>query len=40
MKKDLVLRYFGLAKHRCAHVHKKPDKASYKPKIEAPPFTV
>jgi succinate dehydrogenase / fumarate reductase iron-sulfur subunit len=40
MKKDLVLNYFGLAKHKCAKLHKKPDKSEYKPKIEAPPFTV
>jgi succinate dehydrogenase / fumarate reductase iron-sulfur subunit len=40
MKKNLVLSYFGLAKHKCAHVHKKPDKSSWKPKIAAPPFTV
>jgi succinate dehydrogenase / fumarate reductase iron-sulfur subunit len=40
MKKDLVLSYFGLAKHKCAHLHKKPDKATYKAKIEAPPHTV
>ena len=40
MKKDLVLSYFGLAKHKCAHLHKKPDKASYKPPIEVPAHTV
>jgi len=40
MKKDLVLNYFGLAKHKCAHLHKKPDKASYKPKIDVPAHTV
>jgi succinate dehydrogenase / fumarate reductase iron-sulfur subunit len=40
MKKDLVLNYFGLAKHKCAHLHKKPDKTTYKAKIEAPPHTV
>jgi succinate dehydrogenase / fumarate reductase iron-sulfur subunit len=40
MKKDLVLSYFGLAKHKCAHLHKKPDKSTYKAKIEAPPHTV
>jgi succinate dehydrogenase / fumarate reductase iron-sulfur subunit len=41
MKKDLVLGYFGLAKHgKCAQLHKKPDKASYKAKIDAPAFTV
>lgn len=40
MKKDLVLSYFGLAKHKCAHLHKKPDKASYKPAIEVPAHTV
>ncbi len=37
MKKNLVLSYFGLTRHTCAHRHEKPDKASYKPKIEAPP---
>jgi len=40
MKKDLVLRYFGLGKRKCAHLCKKPDKSLYKPKIEAAPFTV
>ncbi|MCX5853975.1 MAG: succinate dehydrogenase iron-sulfur subunit [Deltaproteobacteria bacterium] len=41
MKKDLVLGYFGLAKHgKCAHLHKKPDKASWKAKIEVPAHTV
>ncbi|MGZ6235907.1 MAG: succinate dehydrogenase/fumarate reductase iron-sulfur subunit, partial [Syntrophales bacterium] len=40
MKKNMVLNYFGLAKHKCAHLHKKPDKASYKPPIEVPAHTV
>ncbi len=41
MKKDLVLGYFSLAKHgKCAHLHKKPDKASWKAKIEVPAHTV
>ncbi|MBM4271397.1 MAG: succinate dehydrogenase iron-sulfur subunit [Deltaproteobacteria bacterium] len=40
MKKDLVLRYFGLGKHKCAHLCKKPDRSTYKPKIEAAPFTI
>jgi len=41
MKKDLVWGYFGLSQHgKCAGLHKKPDQASYKPKIEAPPLTV
>jgi succinate dehydrogenase / fumarate reductase, iron-sulfur subunit len=40
MKKDLVLRYFGLRKKKCAHVHQKPSKTEYKSIIEAPPFTV
>jgi succinate dehydrogenase / fumarate reductase iron-sulfur subunit len=39
MKRDLVLRYFNLAKKKCAHLHKRPTEAEYKPKIEAPPFT-
>jgi succinate dehydrogenase / fumarate reductase, iron-sulfur subunit len=40
MKKDLVLRYFNLAKKKCAGLCKAPVKSDYKPKIEAPPFTV
>jgi len=40
MKKDLVLSYFGLSRHgKCAHPHKKPDKAAWKAKVEAPAFT-
>ena len=40
MKKDLVLRYFGLAKAgKCAKLCKKPEKAAWKPKVEAPAFT-
>jgi len=40
MKKDLVLRYFGLSKQgKCAHLHKKPDKSSWKSKVEAPALT-
>lgn len=40
MKRDLVLRYFNLTKKKCAGLCKKPPESSYKPKIEAPPFTV
>jgi succinate dehydrogenase / fumarate reductase iron-sulfur subunit len=41
MKKDLVLHYFGLrTKRKCAQVCKRPSESEYKPKIEAPPFTV
>lgn len=40
MKKDLVLRLFGLSKHgKCAQLHRKPEKSSWKASIEVPPFT-